>query len=198
MARFKTFVNGGSLLPGDLDAMEDDYEVAFGSYKHLEDITMRLDAPAAGTFVFVDGYTGSGVLPAAANGGVAALWLDPNRYFGIAGTSGVNPRTVQYNLGLSLVTNNTAIATTITAELVPISGTTGAGAAQAGITIGAAVAGSTAAQATPAASSLIAAVWSGDFAAPAVGQYAIAIVVTGACAANSSFVACARLTMRQI
>jgi hypothetical protein len=199
MARIKTFVNGGSLLPGDLDSMEDDYEVAYGTYKVLHTTTIRLDAPAAGTYVFLDGYAGAGLAPSGAQGAEAALYKDPARYWTIASTSGVNPRTVYYNLGVAAITNNTATTVTFTTGLYTVTGTTGAGAAQAGITLNASpVTGSTVAIATPAASSTIAGTWSGDFAAPAAGWLALAVVVSAAAAASSSIALRATLTMRQV
>lgn len=198
MARIKTFVNGGSLLPSDLDAIEDDYEVAFGTYKHLREADIRLDAPAGGTYVFAPDATGSGVAASAATGGQAVWYLDPARYWSIATTSAVNPRSVYYNLGVSAVTNNTATAVTFTTGLYSVTGTTGTGAAQAGVVLNAsAVTGSTVVLASPAASSLIPVIWSGDFAAPAAGQYALAVVVSGAAAASSSLVLRVSLTMRQ-
>lgn len=200
MARVKTFVNGGTVLPSDLNAAEDDYEVAFGTYKSLREVSIRLDAPTSGTYVFVPGYTGAGATPASAQGALAVHWLDPARYWSIATTSTVNPRTVYYNLGISVVTNNTAVGTvTFTSGLYAVTGTTGAGAAQAGVTLNASpVTGSTVVVTNPAASSPINGAWSGDFAAPAAGQYAIAVVVSSNAAANSSIALVAALTMRQV
>jgi hypothetical protein len=199
MARVKTFVNGGNVLPSDLDTIEDDYEVAFGTYKHLRDVVVRLDAPAAGTYILVPGYTGAGVAASSAQGAMAAHWLDPNRYWGIASTSSANPRSVYYDLGVSAITNNTAVGTvTFTAGLYAVTGTTGTGATQTGVTLsGSAVGGSTVAVTNPAASTVVNGSWSGDFAAPAAGFYALAVVVSAAAAASSSITLRANLTVRQ-
>lgn len=199
MARIKTFVNGGNLLPADLDAVEDDYEVAFSTYKHLRESVMRLDAPTAGTYIFLSGYTGAGVVPGSASGSLGVVSIDPARYFSIAPTSSVNPRSVYYNLALSAITNNTAVGTvTLTSGLYAVTGTAGTGAAQAGVALnGTPISGSTCVISNPAASTPVPAVNSGDFAAPAAGQFAFAVVVSASAAASSSITLRASLSMRQ-
>jgi hypothetical protein len=52
MARVKTFTNGGSLLPSDLNAIEDDYEFAFSTYKDIADRLGGLDRAAAGVYLW--------------------------------------------------------------------------------------------------------------------------------------------------
>lgn len=188
MARYKTFTNGGSLLPGDLDAMEDDYEVGFATYKVLEARAQLLAAGSSGT-VFFQQYNNSGGV------GNPGIWLDGNRYWGIASTSTVNPRVVQYNLGVSAWTGSTAVGTvTFTVGLYAVTGSAGGN-----LTIGASpVTGSTVAIANPAANSVIACAYSGDFAAPAAGHYVIAVALSAATAAGSQITLIPRLQMRQV
>ena len=54
MARFKTFSNGGSVLPGDLNSIEDDHDIAFSSYKALgvgvERVSVIGSSAAAATY----------------------------------------------------------------------------------------------------------------------------------------------------
>jgi hypothetical protein len=192
MARVKTFVNGGSLLPGDLNAMEDDYEFAFGGYKGtLTDASYRLDAVAAGTYILMGsgGDFGAGIASANALAGNGVQYADPTIF--ASGT-----RTTYYNLRCNAVTNATAPAVNFTVGLYPVTASAGV-AATVSVTLGAVVVGSTTAFNAPGASTLGNGS-SGDFAAPAAGNFAIAVLVSGAMAASSSIMVRARWFYRQV
>jgi hypothetical protein len=184
VARVKTFTNGGSLLPSDLDSIEDDYELAFRAYREVHAVNGRLDAATASTRLL-----GTGVIPAVAVGnaqdGLAAIYIDPARWD--ASVPVADPRSVYYNLVFSTITNGVAPTVALTAGLYVVTASAGA-AANVTLTLnGTPVAGSTAASAAGQALDTQAQVSSGDFAAPAAGYYAIAVVVaTGGMAASSS------------
>ena len=172
--------------------MEDDYEYAFGSYKGAHaDVSYRFDAVAAATYVLLGngGDSGTGIAAGAALAGNAALYLDPAIY--AAGT-----RTTYYNIRCNAVTNATASAVNFTVGLYPVTASAGA-AATVSVTLGTLVAGSTTAFNTPGAGALLNGA-SGDFAAPAAANFALAVVVSGAMAANSSVMVRARLFSRQV
>ena len=192
MGRVKTFTNGGTLLPGDLDTIEDDYEGAFGFKKHLLSQTTRLDAPGAGTYLLGAGTAGAGVEHTAATAGLSAFYLNPADYE----ESSVNKRTVKLVLQATCLTNAVAPAITFTIGLYPVSAAGGAEAAVL-ITLGAVVTGSTAAFATPAKETLIEAA-SSAFVCPSAGLYALGVVVSGSAAAKSSAAIRAALQMAQV
>ena len=193
MARVKTFVNGGSLLPGDLNSMEDDYEYAFSTYDFwVSRGVYRFDAPAAGTFLLPAGAitdAGTGLAASAAGAGSAVHYIDP-------GLETANTRTTYYNLSATALVNATAPTVTFTVGLYPVTAVAGA-AATLSVTLGTVTAGSTVAFTSPALDSLNHGV-SGDFAAPAAGFFALAVVVSGSAAASSSTLISVRLMTRQV
>jgi hypothetical protein len=192
MARLKTFVAGGDLLPGDVNAIEDDYEGAFGYKKHLLSQSARLDAPSTGTFLLGAGSTGAGVEHTGATAGLSALYLNPADYE----ESAVNKRTVKLNVQATVVTNAVAPGVTFTVGLYPVSAAAG-GEAAVSLTLGSVVSGSTAAFTTPAKETLTEA-GSGLFVCPSAGFFALAVVTSGSATTKSSVAIRASLQLSQI
>ncbi len=52
MARVKTFINAGRLLPADLNSIQDDYETGFAVWRPMPYVGLLYPAAAAGTFMF--------------------------------------------------------------------------------------------------------------------------------------------------
>lgn len=191
MARVKTFVNGGSLLPGDLNSIEDDYEFAFSSYHGLVGIagSARFDSTSAGTFLLLPGPNLGGVPASGNTAGLCAVYFDPADFT-------ANTRVNKLRIRASALVNNVAPAVTFTVGLYPITSPAGA-AGSLSVTLGGVVAGSTVAFASPAVNSPNQ-LNSGDFTAPAAGYYALGVVVSGAAAASSGVGISARVQMRQV
>ena len=192
MAKLKTFVNGGSLLPADLNNMEEDYEGAYGYKKHLLAATTRLDAPSAGTFLLGAGSSGTGILASNALAGLAAFYLNPADYK----ESAVNARTVKLIVQATCTTNAVAPAVTFTVGLYPVSAAAGAENVVS-VTLGTVTSGSTAAFATPAKETLTE-VASSEFVCPTAGFYALAVVCSGSATAKASAAIRANLQMLQV
>ncbi len=192
MAKLKTFTNGGSLLPADLNNMEEDYEGAYGYKKHLLSQSTRLDAPGAGTFLLGAGTTGVGVASSGATAGLAAFYLNPADYE----ESAVNKRTVKLNMQATAIANAVAPGITFTVGLYPVSASAGAEAVVS-LTLGSVISGSTAAFTTPAKETL-SEVASGLFVCPSAGFFAMAVVASGSATAKSSTVIRASLQLSQI
>ena len=192
MARVKTFVNGGSLLPGDLNSMEDDYEFAFSTYKELRTGSGTASAPAAGTYVIpTDASSGGPGIAAVPVVATYAFYFDP-------ADRTANTRTTQYRLRAQVITNAVAPATNWTIGLYPVATWGGAsGSAPTVLTLGTVVTGSTVAVNAPAATTASQGN-SGDFTAPAAGWYVFGVVNSGAAAAGSSLVVTAALQARQV
>jgi hypothetical protein len=191
MARIKTFVNGGSLLPGDLNSIEDDYETTFAAYKAFGlRSNYRLDAPGSGTFVIVPGGNGTGVVASSgATAGLGMFYVDPAWVT-------ASTRSNYWRVQAGVLVNNTAPTVNFTVGLYPVSSPAG-GAAAMTMTLGTVVTGSTCVFNTPGANSETAAN-SGDFAAGAAGWYCFGVVVSGASAANSAILCLASLQYRQV
>ena len=193
MSRWKTFVNGGSFLPTDADALEDDLECAFGTYKQLADRSVNIAGGAtAGTYMLTpSGIPQAGVI----TGAPGLIWLDPARYWTDAYTSNVNPRSVYYSLAAGLVSGTPAVGTvTFTAGLYAVTGE----AAGAVTFAGTPISGSTVTVSNPAAATVLPAGYSGDFAAPAAGWYGIGVAVSATLAASSLVQVLASLSYRQV
>lgn len=197
MARVKTFTNGGTLLPSDLNSIEDDYEAAASTYKHLRDKVIRLDAPAASAgspYLFVDGTAGAGVQASGASAALAVFYLDPAWFT----FSSANARTTYYRIQVVALTNVTAVGTvTLTTGLYSVTAAAGGAAAVTVTLAGSPVTGSTVVFTNPASSTQVQGN-SGDFAAPAAGYFAVAVVVSAGAAASSSVALIANLQMRQV
>jgi hypothetical protein len=193
MGKVKTFVNGGTLLPGDLNSIEEDYEWAFGSKKHLLSASTRLDAPTAATYLLGAGTSGAGVIASAATAGLSPFYLAPLDYEG----SAVNKRTVKLDVQATVITNAVAPGITFTVGLYPVTAAAAGGEATVSVTLGSVIAGSTVAFATPAKEVLAEAV-SSAFVCPAAGYYALCVVASGSAAAKSSAAIRASLQMAQI
>lgn len=186
MGRVKTFTNGGSLLPGDLNSIEDDYEFAFSTYKSLYTVQANLNGGAtAGTYLL---HPRSGI--SASNDAAGSLYLDPADYL-------ANTRTTKLRVVVSAQVNSTGPAQTLTVGLYPITSPTGGSSGVVGVTLGTVTSGSTVAFASPSANSQNHGN-SGDFTFPAAGYYGIAVVVGGTTGANSGVALEADLQLRQV
>lgn len=198
MARFKTFANGApgnQLLPSDLNAIQDEYELAFANYKELgvRRSTLMGGSNAAATFVLGADATAStlGQVPVMAD---AAFYLNPADY-AAAGT-GPTPRAVKLRIWAAVFAGSTATGSTWTVGLYPVA-TWGVGAAPQVATLGAVVTGSTIAFATPAANSQAQNV-TADFAAPAAGFYVLGVANSAISAAAAQLAVKARLQWRNV
>ncbi len=190
MARVKTFINDGSLLPGDLNSLQDEYEHAFASYKTLARGSYRFDAPGAGTFLLGENLgSGGGRTASSSEGGIVAIHLDPADY-------AAGARVVKGRIRASALVNATAPAANYTVGLYPVTAAAGA-AGVVSVTLGTLVAGTTVALTGLAAGSLNQ-VGSGDFNLPAAGWYALGVVTSAASAAGSSVAVRAALQLRQV
>ena len=194
MARLKTYANTGptanQLLPSDLNALQDEYELSFATYKEL---VRRGGTPAAGivagTYALHPNEAATQATPLALD---YVFYLQPADY-AAAGT-GPTPRTTKCRVRAQLFANSTASATTWTVGLYPVS-TFGAGATPQATALGAVVTGSTVAFATPAANSQ-ATLASTDFSAPAAGYYVLAVANAATAAAGAVVFVQATLQMR--
>jgi hypothetical protein len=191
VARFKTFFNGAALLPGDLNAIEDDYEFTFSTYKDIiERMGAGVTSPAAGTYLMAT--SGGGTLtpvPNAAQGYV--FYFDP-------ADRTANTRGNKYRVRGQVIVNAVAPTTNWTIGLYPVATWGGAsGSSPTVATLGTVVAGSTIAFNAPAANSQNQGN-SGDFTAPAAGYYVLAVVNSGAAAVGSFVSVFATLQFRQV
>lgn len=133
----------------------------------------RFDAAGAQTTTLSENGNG---LPGGSVGSLGVFYLDPADWPG-----GVIKKLRLTNL---VIANATAPVASFTVGLYPVSAPAG-GAAAVSVTLGAVVAGSTAAVATPAASTLTK-VDSAEFDCPAAGYYVICVVISAAMAASSA------------
>lgn len=168
MSRVKTFTNGGSILPGDLNAIQDDYEPAFSSYK-----VVRRDLSASLT----------GLPPAGSLFGTP-VYLDASDYAGGSRATKLRVRAVLFCDGVAPgVAIDIAWATVTITDMVPSFGTL--------------VPGAVASFGTQAAHFKGPQV-STDFAAPAAGYYMFFVNLAAGQAAFSHITAFAELQLRQV
>jgi hypothetical protein len=188
------FTDLRSGLNGNLDEVNvPNLSAAFTTYKTIHEGRINLVNAVAATYVASTGsITANNALLASGN---ALVWdtlihLDPVRY-------NANVRTTKLALRVAGVATLTGPGTTMTFGLYPIATYNQDPAFNARVdTVGAVVAGSTAAVATPAGSTFVTAT-STDFNFPAAGAYLIAAVNSGAMAASTGFGAAVYLDMRQ-
>lgn len=194
MARVKTFSNGGTLVPTDLNSIEDDYEYAFSTYKSVP----TLESPQPGAIAasttaatYIWGYQGIYAQGSAASIYLGGFYLDPAEV--TAGT-----RANKLRLRAQCATNSVAPTVNFTFGLYPISAF-GGGSNQVPYinTLGTVVSGSTIAFNTPSASTQTDSN-SGDFTWPAAGWYSFGVVVSGTVAANSIPSFLVKLQYRQV
>lgn len=187
MARIKTFIDGGNVLPSDLDAVEDDYECAFGTYKQIADNFVAWSN--YNTTAGVAGLdNGTQLTNVHVNSG-SVFYLDPALYSTDASTWSTNPRTVKLNLEAYL-SMGTAAAASFSVGLYPATYSGGAW------TAGTVVPGSSASFGTPGGNTFTR-LLSSDFACPAAGTYCLGMNVSTTFSSGSG-VTRARLHMRQI
>jgi hypothetical protein len=164
---------------------------AFTSYKVVERGGANLASPA-GSYVLGTAASGpmNSVSPATAGSASASFTFDPALYV-------ANSRQTKLNLRVVVTTNTVASGQTFTTNMYPLSGFGGASGSAPSIVTAAAVSGSTVTITTPAASSAVLAN-SGDFNAPAVAQFVIATVITGAPTGGTAYHVQYQLLMRQV
>jgi hypothetical protein len=151
VSRVKTFINGGSLLPGDLNAIQDDYETSFAAWHPFIERCGRMTAGSAtiGTWVLHHGGTSAQdvqLVGAAGFGPHARIFMVPP---GINDAAAAGARTPKYHVTASLLHNSGVVPATgtFTVGCYPVATCT----ADAVSTLGAVIAGSTIAFGTPAA-----------------------------------------------
>lgn len=191
MGRVKTFTNGGSLLPGDLNSMEDDYEFAFSTYKTIQTGSGITGTLGAGATVYA--LAGNGMGPVLlANGGGNGTNTDGSMpfYFDPADHT-ANTRTTQGRLRATVAADN-APGMTFTFGLYN-AGTMAGGK----LTAGTLVAGTTSTVASPASGAMVVASGAAPFTLPAVGFYLLGFTVSAAMAAGSNCQITMRLQVRQ-
>jgi hypothetical protein len=191
MARVKTFTNGGSLLPGDLNSIEDDYEFAFSTYKDIADFGwIHLDAPATGVYLWgKNGNPIGSTLPQPAYQ-LALFYFDPAYYL-------ANARTTKLRVRLEAIGNAVGSGQSgLIATLAAVSTWGGASGATPTVTaIGANVGnggqvGSTSSTPQQAVST--------DFSAPSAQWLVMTVNVVGSFVAGAYASARATLQMRQV
>lgn len=193
MARLKTFADGGSLLSGDMNNIEDDYEYAFSTYK----VVMRRNGafPAASS---TSQILATNAVLATAGTMTAALgdtvhYMDP-AWFNVTTP---NTRTTKFNVRAFCMIGGTAPATTLTVGYYPVTFNAAGAAAFNTVTLGTVTSGSTVAFASPGTNTQNQGS-SGDFTAPAAGWYALGVASSGSTAASSISTIFAFLEMRQV
>lgn len=200
MGRIKTFVNGGSLLPGDLNAIQDDYENAFASWRTIQAESMLAaeDLPA-NTYILpatADGVNWVQMLSGASENPAATpppslpplIYLDDADY--PAGS-----RAIKLRVRATVSPNATPPGITFTLGLYPVAY---AGVAdRLAVTLGTVVTGSTAVLASPGASATTKAD-SSEFTIPADGPYLLGAVTSAQLANNSVAHVTARLQVHQV
>jgi hypothetical protein len=190
MGRVKTFTAGGSLLPGDLNNMEDDYEFAFSTYRTLARGWCATLAGSAGINTYLVPLAGGTPTVAPQNYAGFGFYFDPADWT-------ANTRVNKLRLRAQLLTNTVAPATNVTVGLYPIATYGGTSGNQPTIaSLGAVVASSTVTFATPGASSQNQGN-SGDFTAPTAGFYVLAFATNNVSAVNSVYSVTVELQRRQ-
>lgn len=194
MARVKTFANNGTLLPGDLNSIEDDYEGAFSVYRNILLTSGREPAAnvtGAGVYALtVQGGNNQSLVTSSAGTTLVGWYFDPADY------AAAN-RALKLRVSGILVTNGVAPAVTMTFGVYPLTLVYGASGSAASFTVGTVVAGSTYAVATPGINSTSVGN-SGDFTAPSAGFYMLGVNFSGAMATNGWVDVWARLQFRQV
>ena len=191
MARVKTYSNGGSLFPADLNSLQDDYEPSFSTWKPV--------GPPFGGYITGGQSAGSFVLPIGGrpanntNGsGGGTFWFDPADY---AGASPTVARVAKVRFRVAWMTDAVAPAVSFTVALAPVTAVAGT-ASVTTFTYGAATALTTTIT-TPAASSM-GVVTSADLTPPAAGAYAWLVSYSSVPAAASCINFNVRMLARQV
>lgn len=194
MARYKTFVNAGSVLPADLNAIQDDYEHAFSVYRTLIRARGACDPSAGGGGARLVALNGTDPVVAIGTTAAArkyAFYLDPADF-------GAGSRAVKLRIRGQVTTNAVDPAVTYTWGLYPVSTWTGASGADPAVNgIGTVVTGSAPAGVTPGAAAQTSQLGA-DFTCPAAGWYVICVLVNPQMAPNSVAAVIAELQLRQV
>lgn len=168
----KTFLNGGNLDYSNLAS------TVQAQYNTLEWREAQTSGATIGTYVFAPVLAGGFVATTGTTAGQSVFWLDSARY-----PSG--SRAPKLAVAATTVTNGTAPTSTYTYGLYPVTAVAGAGGNS--VTLGAVVAGSTAAVTAPGANSVSHAE-SSEISFPAAGAYALGMAISGANEAAGAFV----------
>jgi hypothetical protein len=196
VSRVKSFANGSTVFPADLNSVQDDYEAAFSTYKVRREAWASCSnsgIAASGTYLMcIDG--GGSPLAAGAGSALAtqrAFYIDPADH-------AASPRAAKWRLRFGSITNAVAPGVTMTLGLYPVTGWGGASGSNAIVqTVGTVTSGSTVAIATPGASSVVQQVTS-DFVIASAGWYSLGIVFNAAIALNSFVSLSTVLQFRQV
>lgn len=179
MSRVKTFTNGGSLLPADLNSIQDDYEGAYSTYKSI--VTNMVYIAGATTAATYAPYRYDPVTIALPSLGTAAYTY--GFYFDPAWHATLN-RTTKVRVAAQLSTNVVAPTVSFTIALRSATVTPGSAGNPAYLSAyGSAVASLV--FTTPSASVTVTAV-SSDVTAPAAGWYVMTFTPSGTTAATST------------
>jgi len=145
MARIRTFLNGGSVLPGDLNAMQDDYEPVYSTYKPAIPQHGVLWAGGLFEYALAEGANFpqaagfSGTIPVtSAGGGQGAFWLDPADF---AASSTAVTRTVKLRCRVAMAVNAGGASPACVVAMKPITAVGSTGDKTMSYTVGAAVTG---------------------------------------------------------
>lgn len=189
MGRVKTFTNGGSLLPGDLNSIQDDYEGQFASYHRIGHVVGAITGAFAAATIAFD-MAGNNLSTTAFPVLNAELWdLDP-----LDVSSGA--RTKYARLRTRLLLGSTAPAANFTVSLRQVTAPVG-NAGSMSATVGAAIAGTSQTSTAPAANGLPI-LDTGDFAHPAIGVYIPVVAISALTAANTAIKFIFELFTRQV
>lgn len=184
----RTFINGGNLTDSNVQAAGLTYASLAAVVDSYPKTILEVSGSTGGSVAANTYLLGTGLLtPATTISGAAFRYLDPARY-----PSGT--RAAKLSLTVGLLVNGTGPGTTLTFGLYPIVGLAG-GASVVTATLGAVIAGSTVAFASPAANGG----YHGetvDFTFPAAAYYGLGVVNSGTTAANSALTWTAALDFR--
>lgn len=190
MARVKTFTDGGDLFVGDLNSIEDDYELAFSRWRTVASRSGWLDVSSAG------GYIGDCSSPIMLLPGLGAadlapgvVYLDPAEF--TAGT-----RVAKLRWRILTVVGGTAVGHDIGVNLFPVATWTNQASTGVGspanqptpATLGAAVTGASLTVTSPGANTRTVSPGSA-FTCPAAGFYVIQLLMGGSASSIVHFTA---------
>lgn len=195
MGRVKTYIAGSPCPPGDLNAIQDDYEHAFAIYHDVRRVSASVGPTLpAGTYVIPSGsgVFGVAVVPGTgASAGAFVIYLDPSDF--LAGS-----RTAALRLRALMFTDAVAPGADFVFGLYPVAAFIGASGAYPSInTVGTVVAGSVVNFAAPGTNVSLQGV-SADFSVPAAGFYTIGVNISAATVADAAFQILATLQSRQV
>lgn len=186
----KSFLNGGTMDETNIPNLS----AAFTHWRTIVWGGGVLAMGAGGTYLIPGGGAPQGSTAQTLGSIGTAIWIidiDPTDWV-------ANARTTKLRIKWSLTVNAVAPATTLTAGLYPVATTGGvSGGAPSIVTLGTVVTGSTAAFASPGATSHTVTA-SSEFNAPAVGPFVFGVVAAAGMAAGSQASLTGQIQMRQV